>query len=149
MAKEKRLAAAAAALRKRALAYPKTVEEFPWDHSALKVKRKVFLFLFRGLWKEREMLSVTMKLPDSHQAAVALPFARPSGYGLGKSGWVTCQFFPGDLIPIDMLTAWLDESFRAIAPAKVVAAMDGAPVRKAKTAKVKRPTKKAKKAKKT
>ena len=36
-----RLKKAAEALRKHALAFPETVEEFPWGHSAIKVKLKI------------------------------------------------------------------------------------------------------------
>ena len=45
-------------------------------------------------------------------------------YGLGKAGWVTAEFAPKDKPPLDILEAWIDESFRAIAPKKVVAAME-------------------------
>jgi predicted DNA-binding protein (MmcQ/YjbR family) len=113
---------AAAMLRKHALGYPQTIEDFPWEHSAFKVKGKVFLFTY--LDENAGMLSLSMKLPVSCKMALTLPFATPTPYGLGKSGWVTSKFKSDDDIPIDMLLEWVDESFRAIAPKRVVAQLE-------------------------
>ena len=109
------LAKAGAALRKRALAYPEAAEDFPWGESAFKVRGKVFLFLHR----DGEGLSFSMKLPESADAARMLPFAEPTGYGLGRSGWITARFGPKDAPPVDLLLEWLEESYRAIAPKKL------------------------------
>jgi predicted DNA-binding protein (MmcQ/YjbR family) len=106
-----------------ALRYPGAHEDHPWGHTAIKVKGKVFVIL----GGTAEMLSVTCKLPTSGRMALLLPFASPTGYGLGKSGWVTAQFAPGDPVPIDRLCEWVDESYRAVAPKKLVAELDGAP----------------------
>jgi predicted DNA-binding protein (MmcQ/YjbR family) len=120
MAKQDRLKAAAAVLREFAMAYPTAYEEFPWGHSAIKVKEKIFLALYR----EDTFLSLSVKLPITGKHALTLPFASPTGYGLGKSGWVTARFEAGAEVPTDMLTGWIDESFRAIAPKKLVATLD-------------------------
>jgi predicted DNA-binding protein (MmcQ/YjbR family) len=109
-------------LRELALAFPEVREEFPWGHSAMKVKGKAFVFISAS----EEGLSLSMKLPSSGVMALMLPFASPTGYGLGKSGWVTCKFAPGDEIPFELLQEWLDESYRAIAPKKLVAKLAGA-----------------------
>ena len=131
------LTAAAEAMRDKSLAYPDAVEEFPWGEKAFKVKKKVFLFLFNGTYKGETFLNLTMKLPESHTSAVNLPFATATGYGLGKHGWVTSRFVPGDRVPLEIMFDWLDESFRAVAPAKVLEQFDGvvAPVVKKKSAK--------------
>jgi predicted DNA-binding protein (MmcQ/YjbR family) len=110
-----------AALRERALAYPGTKEEFPWGESVVKVKGKVFIFL--GHHQDKG-LSLSVKLPGSHEMALMLPFAEPTGYGLGKSGWVTARFAPGEKPPLSMLLEWLEESYRAVAPRKLVAQLD-------------------------
>ena len=120
--KRDRLKKAAAALRKHALGYPETIEDFPWGHSAFKVKGKVFLFTY--LCAEEGFLSLSVKLPISAKMALALPFAAPTQYGLGKSGWVTARLYVTDKIPFEMLKEWLDESFRAIAPKKVLAMLE-------------------------
>jgi predicted DNA-binding protein (MmcQ/YjbR family) len=116
----RQLARAAATLRQRALAYPGAYEEHPWGETAIKIKGKVFLFMYQG-----DFLSLSVKLPVSGRAALGLPFASPTGYGLGKSGWVTARFDKGDPVPTAMLLEWIDESFRAIAPKKIVAEMEG------------------------
>jgi predicted DNA-binding protein (MmcQ/YjbR family) len=105
------------ALRDIALGYPGAYEEFPWGHRAIKVKGKTFVFLAR----DGDSLSLSAKLPASGVAALMLPFASPTEYGLGKSGWVTARFGPSDEIPTELLGSWLDESYRALAPKKLVA----------------------------
>jgi predicted DNA-binding protein (MmcQ/YjbR family) len=114
------LGEAESALRDFALRFPEAVEEHPWDHIAIKVKRKMFLILGRT----DDRLTVTTKLPSSGRMALALPFASPTGYGLGKSGWVTGEFGPDDTVPVDRLCEWIEESYRAIAPKKLVAQLD-------------------------
>ncbi len=113
---------AAARLRKHALGYPEAIEDFPWGHSAIKVKGKIFLSTY--LEDKEGCLSLSMKLPVSGKMALTLPFAAPTRYGLGQSGWVTSRFFAGDEIPVDMLKEWVDESFRAIAPKRIVAQLE-------------------------
>ena len=107
-------------LSRLALSYPEVREDFPWGHSAFKVRGKAFLFLAA----EAEWLKLSVKLPTSHPFALDYPFTEPTGYGLGRSGWVSAKFGAGDEVPVDVVTAWLDESFRAIAPKKLIASMD-------------------------
>lgn len=104
-------------LRAHALGYPDSDEHFPWGHTTIKVRGKSFLFMSL----EGGQLSLSTKLPESREAALLLPFAEPTGYGLGKSGWVTARFVAADAPPLEMLQAWVDESFRAIAPKTLVA----------------------------
>lgn len=113
---------AASALRAMAAAYPETHEDFPWGEVAVKAaNNKVFLFLHTSA----EALSLSCKLPISSEGALLLPFAKPTGYGLGKSGWVSASFGPEDEAPLDMLREWIDESYRAVAPKKLVAGLPG------------------------
>jgi len=93
------LTRAEASLRQHALAYPETNEEFPWGHRAIKVKGKAFLFMA----VVDNVLSLSVKLPLSGRVALTFPFASPTGYGLGKSGWVTAKFGAKDDVPIYML----------------------------------------------
>ena len=37
------------------------------------------------------------------KSALMLPFTKPAGYGLGKSGWVEARFVEGEVPPMDML----------------------------------------------
>jgi predicted DNA-binding protein (MmcQ/YjbR family) len=110
-------------LREAARAYPETTEDFPWGHPTVKVKGKAFVFFSLSA----EGLSLSVKLPHSNSAALMLPFCEPTGYGLGKSGWVSARFGARDTPPLEMLRQWLDESYRAVAPKKLVAQLDAGP----------------------
>lgn len=109
-------------LRAFALKLPGAHEDFPWGERVAKVGAKVFVFLGKPL--EKGGLSLAMKLPVSSGDALDLPFTAPTGYGLGKSGWVTATFAPGEEPPVEILTAWIEESYRAVAPKKLVAELD-------------------------
>jgi predicted DNA-binding protein (MmcQ/YjbR family) len=111
------LDAIAAELRAHALAYPETREDFPWGESAFKVRGKVFVFMSL----QDHILRLSLKLPHSREFALEYPFTEPTGYGLGKSGWVTASFPRASAIPIDVLQAWIAESYRAIAPKRLAA----------------------------
>jgi predicted DNA-binding protein (MmcQ/YjbR family) len=130
MARPKPLTEAESILRDFAIKFPSATEDHPWEHIAIKVKGKVFVFLSGP----EDTLNVTCKLPSSGRMALALPFAQPTGYGLGKSGWVTASFKDGDPVPLDRMAEWIEESYRAVAPKKLVATLDNSdaePARKA------------------
>jgi predicted DNA-binding protein (MmcQ/YjbR family) len=114
------------ALRAYALAYPGAHEDFPWGERVIKVGKKIFLFLGRG----EAGLSVTVKLPRSATLALTLPFASPTGYGLGRSGWVSALFAPREKPRLDLLKQWIDESYRAIAPKALVAQLSAGETKK-------------------
>src|SRR5260221_468099 len=107
------------ALRTSALKYPETREDQPWGESAIKVRGKTFLFMRC----ENGQLGLSVKLTEHHEFALEYPFASPSGHGLGKSGWVSCKFAGKDKPPMDVLSAWIDESYRAVAPQRLVATL--------------------------
>jgi predicted DNA-binding protein (MmcQ/YjbR family) len=120
------------ALRKIAMRYPDTREDHPWGHSAFKVKGKAFLFVSH----EQDYLSLSLKLPRSRYDALRLPFVSPTTYGLGKAGWVTAKFVKGKgEVPLEMIEEWIAESFRAIAPRRVLDKLDGQPSPKQAAAK--------------
>jgi predicted DNA-binding protein (MmcQ/YjbR family) len=111
------LANAFGALLSTALSYPEAWEDHPWGETVVKVRKKIFVALSRA----DGGLRVTCKLPQTGEAALSmLSFAEPTGYGLGRSGWVTATFADRDKVPIEMLHEWMDESYRAIAPKKLV-----------------------------
>ena len=111
------LEAAFQRLRAHGLALPEAVEEHPWGHSALKVRRKSFVFLNL----DADRLSLSTKLPVSRDFALMLDFTEPTGYGLGRAGWVTSVFVGEDEIDLELLQRWIDESYRSIAPKKLAA----------------------------
>ncbi len=103
-------------VRTRALAYPDTCEEAPWGSRAFKVARKVFVFSGEGEGR----VTLSLKLPQSKDEALEYDFATPTHYGMGKHGWVTLGF-EGDIeVPYEALERWLDESFRCIAPKRLL-----------------------------
>jgi predicted DNA-binding protein (MmcQ/YjbR family) len=123
MPKQDALTKAELALRAHAMNFPGATEDFPWGERAIKVKGKVFLFLSRH---EEGVLGLSVKLPESGPYALGYAFAEPTHYGLGKHGWVSCKFTKDAEVPTELLTEWIDESFRAVAPKKVVAALEAA-----------------------
>lgn len=107
-------------LRARALAFPEATEDFPWGERAIKVRAKAFVFL-RAQGTE---VGFSVKLPHSAAEALELPYAEPTHYGLGKHGWVTFTVDAAREAPLATFEAWLEESYRAVAPKRLVAALD-------------------------
>ncbi|TME31532.1 MAG: MmcQ/YjbR family DNA-binding protein [Chloroflexi bacterium] len=101
------------AVRAFALSLPDAWEDNPWGDSVAKIGKKIFVFFGDdqppdgGCW-------LGVKLPESKDDALALPFTKLMGYGLGRAGWVGIQA-PADM-PLEVLTAWVDESYRTVAP---------------------------------
>lgn len=118
-------AGARAAVRRFALGLPGTVEEFPWGESVVKVHRKVFVFLGSGDGARPPLMTVKLKDEEAHAHALTVPGAEPAGYGLGRSGWVSLPLGGGNAPPSDLLCEWVEESYRVIAPKKLVAVLDG------------------------
>jgi predicted DNA-binding protein (MmcQ/YjbR family) len=108
------VSAAFAAIRAYGLGFPEAGEDFPWGHTALKVRGKTFAWL-----GDEDGFGMTVKLPVSRDFAEVFDFASPAGYGLGKSGWISCRFAPGEEPDLDLMKRWLVESYRAVAPKKL------------------------------
>jgi predicted DNA-binding protein (MmcQ/YjbR family) len=103
-------------LRQFGLAYPGVARKSPWPgHDDLAVNDKTFAYLSN----EGEPFSISLKLPYTGDEALRLLFAKPTGYGLGKSGWVTFEPAPAQMPPLAQLKSWMDESYRAQAPKKL------------------------------
>jgi predicted DNA-binding protein (MmcQ/YjbR family) len=112
------------ALRDRLIAFalslPEASEDQPWeDDTVAKVRGKIFVF-FGG----PESRSMTVKLVESNAHALSIEGARPSGYGLGKHGWVTLPL-QADGVTASILRDWIEESYRIVAPRALVAQLDG------------------------
>ncbi|MFO0676488.1 MAG: MmcQ/YjbR family DNA-binding protein [Polyangiaceae bacterium] len=130
-------------LRAFGLAFPGAHLKTPWPgHEDVAVNDKIFVHLSVG----GEPFAMSCKLPHSANLALAFPFAKPTGYGLGKSGWVSVTFPRGASLPVAMFKEWIEESYRAIAPKRSVAALDAerasTSVSTKKIATTKTPTKK-------
>ncbi len=103
------------ALRAHGLDFPEASEDHPWGHSALKVRGKTFAWLAQ----DEALFSMTMKLPVSRDFAETFDWAEPAGYGLGRSGWITCRLTPDDEPDLDLLKSWMAQSYRAVAPKRL------------------------------
>jgi predicted DNA-binding protein (MmcQ/YjbR family) len=64
-----------------------------------------------------------VKLAASHEEAMATPGATPSGYGMGKAGWVSIPFHDSTPPP-EVLERWIVESYRLVAPKRLAAELD-------------------------
>jgi predicted DNA-binding protein (MmcQ/YjbR family) len=105
-------------LRAFAFSLPDAYEDHPWGETVAKVRGKVFVFFGHD---GSQLL--TVKLVESHGHALAIEGARPTGYGLGRAGWVTVPTrAPG--VEDDLLRDWIEESYRIVAPKRLVAKLD-------------------------
>ena len=113
-----------AKVREFALGLPGAVEEFPWGETVAKVNKKVFVFL--GVDDGSHPPGMTVKLTDeaAHAHALTAPGAEPAGYGLGKAGWVHLPLAEQGAPAAELLCDWVEESYRAIAPKRLIAELD-------------------------
>src|SRR5690348_799398 len=126
-------------LRAFGLAYPGAHTKSPWPgHLDLAVNDKTFAYLSI----EGEPFGISCKLPKSSSVALLLPFCEATPYGLGKNGWVSAKFPAGKSLPVEMLKEWIDESYRAQAPKKLLKELDGGATPKVKPSKPKKKPKK-------
>ena len=109
------------ALRAWGLGLPGAHSKAPWPgHDDLAVKDKTFAYLPAA----GEPFSLSVKLPFTGDVALQLPYAKPTGYGLGKSGWVTFEPDEEQMPGIEQLKEWIEESYRAQAPKRLVKELD-------------------------
>jgi predicted DNA-binding protein (MmcQ/YjbR family) len=115
--------AAPAQLRKRLLAYalalPETRLDHPWGEDVVKVRNKVVVFFGTATGDDP---GFGVKLPESQPLALSEPGVTAMGYGLGKAGWVSVRLREAEL-PFELLCGWVDESYRAVAPKKLLATL--------------------------
>ena len=108
------------ALRKKLLAYalglPDAHLDHPWGEDVVKVRNKIFAFF--GM-PDGDEPGMGVKLPESNALALSQPGVTPTGYGLGKAGWVSIRLT--DELAFEMLRDWIDESYRAVAPKALAA----------------------------
>jgi predicted DNA-binding protein (MmcQ/YjbR family) len=107
-------------IRAFALSLPGAYEDHPWGEDVAKVNNKIFVFLGH---EGSSPPGMSVKLPDSQDQALRVPGAEPTGYGLGRGGWVNVPF-TRKAPPLDVLRDWVEESYRAVAPRKRVAELD-------------------------
>jgi predicted DNA-binding protein (MmcQ/YjbR family) len=109
-----------------ALGLPEAYEDHPWGEDVAKVGSKIFVFAGMDEVDEHGM---TVKPRESHDQALSVPGAAPTGYGLGRAGWVTVPF-RATTPPLDVLKDWVEESYRLVAPKRLIAELDARPLRR-------------------
>ena len=109
-------------VRDFSLGLPGAYEDFPWGERVTKVNKKVFVFL--GM-DEGGTPGCSVKLDESHAQAMAVPGAAPTGYGLGKAGWVSVPFHGDGIPPVEVILDWVEESYRRVAPKRLITQLDG------------------------
>jgi hypothetical protein len=83
----------------------------------------VFVF-FGGAASPPSELSLTVKLPVSYEMALTLPYMTPAGHGLWKGGWAALRQHDGDDFDLGTIRGWIVQSYRAVAPKKLVKLLD-------------------------
>ena len=115
-------------LKAYGLAFPGAHPKAPWPgHNDVAVNDKTFVYLNAP----GDPLGIGCKLPTSGNVALMLPWVKPMEYGMGKSGWVSATPPADQAVPIEMFKEWIDESYRAQAPKKLVAQIGTAPAKAA------------------
>lgn len=110
-------------IKQFALELPEAWEDHPWGDTAIKVRKKIFLF--PHVTEEKPItLKLSMKLPASRSEVLRNEWATPTGYGLGRSGWVSMALTAKDLPRQSQLEDWVEESYQAVAPKKLARLLD-------------------------
>ena len=110
-------------MRAICLTLPDTSAAHHFGEVCFKVGKKIFVFMGH---KSDPTPNVCVKLPESNGQALGLECATPAGYGLGRSGWVVIELAGRDRPSLEVLCDWVEESYRAIAPKKLVKELDDA-----------------------
>ena len=108
-------------MAKFALSLPEAWADQPWGDPVVKVGKKIFVFISSS---ESTDPAITVKVPESRAHALSFPGSFPTGYGLGKHGWVTISV---DRVPNterDVLLDFVEESYRAVATKTLAKLLD-------------------------
>ncbi|MFE3765596.1 MmcQ/YjbR family DNA-binding protein [Streptomyces sp. NPDC059104] len=113
-------------VRAFALGLPEAVEEHPWgpEDGVVKVNKKIFVFLGNADGPEPPGLSVKLKDKALHGHAMTAPGAAPTGYGLGRAGWVSVPLGEKGAPSAEVLCEWVEESYRTVALKRHVRELD-------------------------
>ena len=114
------------AIRSYALGFPRALEDLPWGVPVVKVGTgSNWPPVFVGLGhRDADEPAIYVKLTASYDQAVDLAGATPTTMsGVGRFGRLTIRLPVADL---DLLFDWIDESYRAVAPKRLIAELDAA-----------------------
>ena len=106
-------------IRKLALSFPETFEDWPWGHPVFKVGDNK---MFAGMSDGDGAVSLTVKLtPDEREIALHMPYVGVARY-VGRYGWVTAEVT--DEESLENALEWLRESYWLNAPARLRSAVE-------------------------
>ena len=108
------------AMRTFALTLPEAWEDHPWDELAIKVRKKIFVFMGRP----QPPLGFSVKLPHSAGELLEHDWATPMGYGLGRHGWVSIRLERGDELDMHRVRELIEESYHSVAPKTLARQLD-------------------------
>jgi len=110
------------ALRAIALSFPEAQEGIVCEKTAFEAGKKRFAFL----GSDDATYNIMVKLGESLAEAAGLAAKEPAAYKVGVHGWVTAIFRHDQTPPAGLLEKWIDESYRQLAPKKLVARLSEA-----------------------
>jgi predicted DNA-binding protein (MmcQ/YjbR family) len=87
------------------------------DHPTFRVRGKNFVF------SDQRAENLSLKLPKEEAAAVVAsdPHVEPSGYGLGRHGWIALTLKKPDAARWLEVEEWVRTSYTLVAPKKLAA----------------------------
>ena len=103
------------------MTYPEVSESPSCVNRSFKARKKGFLFLGE---KETGVLRLMVKLGSGVESAKAVAEVNPDGWSVKGPGWITGNFTDEEAPPLDVMTDWIDESYRLLAPKTLVAELD-------------------------
>lgn len=121
MAAEEFESSVARQLQAFASKYPEVSESPSCVNRSFKARKKGFMFLGE---KPDGLLRLMVKLDEGIASAQAVSEERPGEWKVAGPGWVTGNFTDDSAPPIETLQAWVDESYRLLAPKTLVKQLD-------------------------
>lgn len=94
------------------------------EDCVVKVNKKIFVFLGNADGPPPPRISVKLRDEALHGHAMTAPGAEPTGYGLGKAGWVSVPLGEKGAPSAEVLCEWVEESYRTVALKRHVGELD-------------------------
>ena len=103
------------------LTFPETSTGPAWDFTRGLYIRRTMFAVFGDKAQPLDALTLIVKLPISAEMVTDLPYVREPRGWYKQHNWVIADFGPDDdiMAELDMLKAWLKQSYTAIAPKKL------------------------------
>lgn len=110
-------------IRSLALKFPESSEGSSCVNRAFKAGGKNFVFVGETSVGGTPETNIRLKLRDSIPEISQLAKTDPERWQVADNGWAMLRFAPDEPPPTKDLKRWITESFRLLAPKKIVAQM--------------------------